>query len=463
MKPVPTEYPGLAMDPVRLLILLVLPLLLLVSVCSRPTLAQPDPEHQLEDSTAERETEPYHTPLAGEPFQLFFRGKILDIPGQDRSHQASLNLGIAAYVPEIVDASVIPLVSFYMRRIGDKNFLRIAASGVENEVDLAKRIGNLEMIGRFENYTNPFGEEGFVDNKEVEQSSVRWGTLSGFVGAGLRYPVSPYQIDNDLRLQVLGRLGYLYSNRTGDTGRDVRLPPDTALYGVKFRGRYDGIRRNLLELPHDGTAAGLDLDFVHRQNWTDSGNRLVNFEKEDFQDYFSLSGYILTAFGIPGLSERNRFVSSLHAGLMKKNSSDRYNAFRFNGGPFAQESDDTYRPNYPGALDYVTIVSRYLMFNLEYRRELLPFLYLQIRNTLLWADRSTIVGANQIGFKCDNGQSFSLAVTSGFLWDSQIFMQYAWDSGFLRNGKAGSSVTLLWSKSLSLGTARNKSFSRPPG
>jgi len=87
------------------------------------------------------------------------------------------------------------------------------------------------------------------------------------------------------------------------------------------------------------------------------------------------------------------------------------------------------------------------MVNLEYRRELLPFLYLQLRGTFIWADRSTVIGLNQIGFKSDNGQTASMAVTSGFLWESQLYIEYAWDTGFLRNGKPGSSVTLLWTKS----------------
>ena len=198
---------------------------------------------------------------------------------------------------------------------------------------------------------------------------MKWGTLSAFLGAGLRYPVAPYQVDNDLRLQILGRVGYLYSKGTSDTGPDVKLPPDTMLYGIKLRGRYDGIRRNLMELPHAGMAAGFDLDFVYRENWADYGNRTITFKKEDTQDYLILSGYLVGAFGIPGLSEKNRLVASVHGGFMDKKSADRYNVFRLDGGPFAQETDDLRRPNYPGALNNVTLVSKYLLINLEYRRD----------------------------------------------------------------------------------------------
>jgi hypothetical protein len=374
-------------------------------------------------------------------------GRSIDIPARDRGNVSSLEIGGTVYVPGITETSIIPMFALYIKRTWERSRLRVVASGIENEVDAAKSLGNFDLLGRFENYTNPFSETGFLHNEEVKQSSVKWGTLSSFLGAGLRYPVSPCQVDNDLRLQLFGRVGYLYLKETGDTGQNVKLPPDTMLYGVKLRGRYDGIRRNLMELPHEGTAAGFDLDFVHRENWADFGNPFVRFKKDDSQNYFTLSGYVLGAFAIPSLSEKNRVLASVHGGLVDRKSADGYNAFRLDGGPFADEADDLSRPNYPGALHSETIVSEYLMVNLEYRRELLPFLYLQLRGTFIWADRSTVIGGNQIGFKSDNGQTASIAVTSGFLWKSQLYIEYAWDTGFLRNGKPGSSITLLWSKS----------------
>ena len=395
----------------------------------------------------EKTEEKYHTPLAGEPLHLEFMGRSIDIPARERGNVNSLELGGTLYLPDHTDTSVIPLFALYIKRTWERTRLRLVASGIDNEVDGARSFGNFEFLGRFENYTNPFSEKGFLDNEDVIQSSVKWGTLSGFLGAGLRYPVFPYQVDNDLRLQLFGRVGYLYSKHTSDTGPNVTLPPSTALYGVKLRGRYDGIRRNLMELPHEGTAAGFDLDFVHREHWADYGNPFVRFKKENFQDYYMLSGYVLGAFGIPGLSEKNRVLASVHGGMIDEKSADLYNAFRLDGGPFADEADDVHRPNYPGALEFHTIVSRYVMTNLEYRRELLPFLYLQLRGTFIWADRSTVIRVNQIGFKSDNGQAASIAVTSGFFWKSQLYIEYAWDTGFLRNGRSGSSLTLLWSKS----------------
>ena len=439
------------MKPFSLPILLLI--LLILTFWSRQELAfaEQDPTQTLASEASEPAPQDtgrkYHTPLAGEPFHLDFMGRSIVIPARDRGNLASLQLGGTFYFSELTDTTVEPLFALYMRRTWEQSRVRIVASGLVNEADGAKSFGHPELLARFENYTIPFSEKGFRRNEGVDESSLKWGMLSAFLGAGLRYPVAPYQVDNDLRLQVLGRVGYLYSKETSETGPNVKLPPDTMLYGVKLRGRYDGIRRNLMELPHTGMAAGFDLDFVYREDWADYGNPSITFKKEDTQDYLILSGYLAGAFGIPGLSEKNRLVAGVHGGFMDRKSADRYNVFRLDGGPFAQETDDLHRPNYPGALDTVTLVSKYLLINLEYRRELLPFLYLELRGAFIWGDRAAIIASNQIGFKSDSGQTAAIALTSGFLWKSQLYIEYAWDTGFLRDGKAGSSLTLVWSKS----------------
>ena len=204
---------------------------------------RPEPVHP----AGENGDEIYHTPLAGEPLHLEFMGRSIDIPARDRGNVSSLELGGAVYVPDITDTTVIPMFALYMKRTWERARLRIVASGIKNEVDGAKGFGNFDLLGRFKNYTNPFSETGFLHNEEVKQSSVKWGTLSSFLGAGLRYPVSPYQVDNDLRLQLLGRVGYLYSKETGDTGQNVKLPLDLGGYVVGPRRGLCGPRSNPLE------------------------------------------------------------------------------------------------------------------------------------------------------------------------------------------------------------------------
>ncbi len=242
--------------PILVLVMLISPLY------SKPGLAFADQEQpqgirsEPNRPAVMKTDEEYHTPLAGEPIHLEFMGKSVYIPSRDRGNVTSLELGGSVYVPQMIDSTVIPMLALYIKRTWERARLRIVASGIENDAEGAKSYGNFDLLGRFENYTNPFSETGFLDNEEVKQSSVKWGTLSGFLGAGLRYPVFPYQVDNDLKLQLFGQVGYLYSKKTSDTGQNVKLPPDTMLYGVKLRGRYDGIRRNLVELPHTGRLPG---------------------------------------------------------------------------------------------------------------------------------------------------------------------------------------------------------------
>ncbi len=396
----------------------------------------------------EKAAEGYKPPMAGEAFRTSFLGRLIYIAPQDRANITSFSLGAAGYFPNQGNTPALPLGAFYLRRAGREGRLRLVASGFVNDIEATKRAGadQFEIVGRFENYLLPFGENGILDNREIKGSSVEWGTFSLFLGPGFRYPAAPYEFDNGLFIQLLGRLGYLYSHSTHDTDSGVRLPPDTTFYGARLRTRYDGITRNLMELPHRGWAAGFDLDLVHRNNWSDFGNNIVNYSKDDTQDYYQLAGYTLGAFGIPGLSQKNRFVAAFHFGLAEKKRTDRYNAFRFTGGPFATEADDLRRPNYPGAFFQNTRVADYALVNLEYRREIFFFLYFHVRSTFAWAERETVVDVNQIGFKSASGQSYSAALTSGFFWNSQLFLQYAWDSGYLRDGKSGSTISLLWSK-----------------
>lgn len=44
------------------------------------------------------------------------------------------------------------------------------------------------------------------------------------------------------------------------------------------------------------------------------------------------------------------------------------------------------------------------------------------------------------------GDAFSVGLSSGFLWQSQVYLEYTRDNGFLRNGASGNSLLVLWSK-----------------
>jgi hypothetical protein len=389
----------------------------------------------------------YHTPLAGEPLHTHFMGEAVDVPAQDRGHVTALTLGGLLFTPKQGNTAGTPIAAFYIKRIWERSRTRDMISIFVNDLEYEKSFGHLELVTRFENNTIPGGQTVVLNNQEIKASSVEWGTLIASLGPGLRYMVAPFQTDNDVRLQLLGRTGYYYSSRTSDTSPNVVLPPNTMLYGVKLRGRYDGIRRNLLELPHKGLASGFDLDYMHRADWSDFGLQgNTTFTKENTQDYVQFSGYLMGVTGIPWLSEKNRMLASLHGGIAKQLSVDRFNAFSIGGGPLQGETDDLNRPNYPGTMFNQIYVSDYLLAALEYRRELAFFLYLHLRGSFIWADQAAVSSTNQVIFKSSKGQAATIGLDSGFLWNSLIYFDYSWDSGFIRDGKSGSAFILTWNK-----------------
>jgi len=426
---------------------------LLYPECTKQGIARADQIPEVSASRQEgevpvAESGEYRTPLAGEPFHTVFMGYPVDIAARDRGHVTALMLGGAFYTPEQGETSITPLGAFYLKRMWEESRTRNVISLFVNDLEYDRSFGNLELVTRFENNTLPNGQKEVVNNQEIKSSDTVWGTVIGSLGPGLRYKVAPFQIDNDLRLQLLGKVGYFYARRTSDTGPNLVLPPDTMLYGVKLRGRYDGMRRNLLELPHTGLAAGFDLDYMHRDRWADFGTTPdALFIRAKTQNYLQFNGYLMAVGGIPWLSEKNRLFFSLHGGVTSQKSADRYNAISIGGGPLPIESDDLCRPNYPGTMFNQVYVSDYALAALEYRRELAFFIYLHLRETLIWAERAAVTDTNKFLFKSSSGAATTIGVGSGFYWNSELYLGYSWDSGFIRNGKPGSSLILAWYKS----------------
>jgi len=391
------------------------------------------------------------TPLAGEAYSTSLFGSTIEIPARNRENVRSLTLGVNYYTPELGGDTAVPIAAFYYRHRWDNWWTRDIIGLFVNEMDVARSLGRFQLLGHFENDTVPFADTEIRNGKRVKASSVIWGTVSGWLGAGIRLPVAPFQADNDLRVQLFYHAGYFYDTRTSDTGSDVRLPPDTFVHGLNLRIRNDGMRRNIMELPHEGWAWGGDVKLTRRDRWSDStfGNQL--FTRTETRDYLKLSGYVIGAMGIPGLSDQNRFIWYLHGGGSPWGKLDRFSTFRAGGGPFPNETDDLYRMPYPGALYNNFPVSDYVVSTLEYRRELLFFLYLHLRGTFAWGanrpDYTTLDKGLRLRLTSTDARAFSVGLTSGFIKDSQLYLEYAYDSKLLRNGTSGSSIMLLWSKS----------------
>jgi len=401
-----------------------------------------------EAAGASGEGSEYHTPLAGEPLHTVFMGERLDIPSRDRGHLTALVLGGEFYTSRQGATAGTPIGALYLKRMWDQSRTRDTISIFVNDLEYDRSFGNLELVTRLDSNTLPSGQREVVNNKEITSSDAQWGTVIASMGPGLRYMVAPFEVDNDLRLQLLGKVGYFYAKRTSDTGPNLVLPPDTMLYGVKLRGRYDGMRRNLLELPHSGMAAGFDLDYLYRDKWANFGTIPdAVFTRSDTQDYVQFNGYLMGLSEIPGLSEKNRILFSLHGGTTPQKSADRYNAITIGGGPLPGESYDLSRPDYPGTMFNQVLVANYALAALQYRRELAPFLYLHLRETFIWADRASVTDTNQFLFKSSTGAATTIGLDTGFFWDSSLYLGYSWDSGFVRNGTSGSGLILTWDKS----------------
>lgn len=390
----------------------------------------------------------YRTPLAGESLHTTFMGTAIDIPATDRSNVTALILGGVYYTPKQGETSLTPVGALFVNRTWQHARTRNVISIFVNDLEYDHSFGNLELVTRLENNTIPFGQKEVVNNQEIKTSDTIWGTVVASAGPGLRYKVAPFQFDNDLKLQLLGKVGYFYAKRTNDTGPNLVLPPDTMLYGMKLRGRYDGMRRNLMELPHSGMAAGFDLDYMYRDTWANFGTIPdAVFTKADTRDYLQFNGYLMGVTGIPGMSEKNRILFSLHGGVTSSKSADRYNAITIGGGPLPGETGDLSRPGYPGTMFNQVLVSNYALLALGYRRELAPFIYLHLRETFVWADRAAVTDTNRFLFKSSTGAATTIGLDTGFFWNSCLYLGYSWDTGFVRNGKPGSGLIVTWSKS----------------
>jgi hypothetical protein len=409
----------------------------------------PDPLEERGGAASGSEAAEYRTPLAGEPLHTVIMGQSLYIAPLDRGRITALILGGEYYTPKQGDTSGTPIGALYLKRVGENSRTRNVISIFVNDLEYDRSFGKLELVSRFDNNTLPGGQREVVNNQEIKSSDAVWGTMVASLGPGLRYKVAPFQVDNDLRLQLLGKVGYFYAKRTSDTGPNLVLPSDTMLYGVKLRGRYDGMRRNLLELPHTGMAAGFDLDYMYRGTWANFGTIPdAVFTSANTRDYVQFNGYFMGVGGIPGLSEKNRLLFSFHGGLTPLKSTDRYNAITIGGGPLPGESDDLCRPDYPGTMFNQVLVANYALSALQYRRELASFIYLHLRETFIWADRAAVTDTNTFLFKSSTGAATTIGMDTGFFWDSELYLGYSWDSSFIRNGRSGSALIIAWSKML---------------
>ncbi|MEW6325584.1 MAG: hypothetical protein AB1515_09395, partial [Nitrospirota bacterium] len=165
--------------------------------------------------------------------------------------------------------------------------------------------------------------------------------------------------------------------------------------------------------------------------------------------WLAASGYAVVAGGLPFISdERHRLIASAYGGVGAR--LDRFSAFRLGGGPGGGEWEALSRPLAPGAAFEELFPSDYLVLNLEYRYELLFFIYLHLRGTLAWVDLLRFQG-NGLAERTDDLRAVTAAVTSGFPWASQIELAYTRNFGLFhiddgRPRRGRDAVLLLWAR-----------------
>ncbi len=395
----------------------------------------------------------YQPAMAGEAADTELFGLQIKLEEKDRTKISAFTIGYFLNdALEAEDSDYTAYAAFYLTRGWEENERRLRAilAGVINFVSFYDSTWNsygVEFIATWENYTLPISSVLEIDGEEVEGSDIYWGHLRGGLGLGWRSPLSPWEVDNYFSIHLLYEPGLLYFDDTKDTANNFVLPRTTYEDRFHLQIRFDMMRRNVMEMLHEGFAGGADAIVGRRHNWDDHDFN-GSFTKDDTQDYEFFSGYLFWAGGIPFLSQRHRLIIGFHGGISATDSLDRYSAPRLGGGPSGDETESLSSSPIPGARFDEFLVSRFALFSVEYRLEVLFFLYLhfkavggEVRKAELIQDEVSITENEFVG-------SLSIGLTSGFFWNSQLHFEYVNDQGVLgREDQDGHNFLVSWSKS----------------
>jgi hypothetical protein len=380
----------------------------------------------------------YRTPRAGEGFRTTVFGEPVRVEPRERRSLAAWDVGVAVWTPAPDEQRLLPFGSLYFwHRPDSDEFFRGTAVGVYNDLFYARALEPgrpLELVLTFENFTVPFDQGEWVDGNRVGAEELTHGWLRAGVGLGYRRDVAPGAVDNMFAVDLTLEPAYDYF-RAGSEASDRFVSPQD---GFSLQGRlalrWDALERNLLELAHRGFAIGLDGTLGWRANWEDWGQD----GREDggrARRPRRLTGYALVAGGLPFASERHRLLGSLHAGVGA--NLDRFSAPRLGGGPGGHEYGAIERPLVPGATIDEYFPRHYALAALEYRYELFFFTYLSLRSTLAWLDRDRR-SDGRVHRENDLLPSLGARVTTGFFFDTQLELGYAYGFAVRRPAGRGS-------------------------
>jgi len=387
--------------------------------------------------------EPYKTPRAGEGFRTNVFGRDVRVPARNRRSVSAWDLGLAVSAPGADETELLPFGSLYFwRRPDDDTIFRAIVVGVFNEVLYAKSpesFGPFEWIVTFENFTVPTDLGENIDGTRIDEEELLWGYIRPGVGFGYRQPIEAGAQDNMFAVDFTVEPSFYYFDDGSDTAPSFAIPQDTFENRLHLQLRYDALERNLLELPHAGYAAGGDLIYGHRANWEDWGDPALSgaFDGADGSDFLLFTGYALASTDVPFLdSETNRFVATVHGGV--GSDVDRFSAQRLGGGPHprGEEFGSVSRPVLPGATIGEFFPEHYVVAVAEYRRELMFFTHLTFLSSIGYLDRDRRHGG-LITREDDILASVGARLTSGFIGDLRVQLDYNYSFGVIRQGEFG--------------------------
>jgi hypothetical protein len=170
----------------------------------------------------------------------------------------------------------------------------------------------------------------------------------GWKLAGSPTGVNPQRPDNMFSISCSREPKYLYFSERNSADAFV-LPQDTWELTGRVGMRWDQLERNLMDLAHEGFAAGFDATYGWRTNWEDWGLDASRHAR-DGRYPKQIKGYLVGATGVPALNERHRLIGMLHGG--KGWDLDRFSQPRVGGGPRGNEFLSLARPILAGRGDH---------------------------------------------------------------------------------------------------------------
>lgn len=395
----------------------------------------------------------YRTPRAGEGLRTDLFGREIAVNPENRRSVTAADLGVQVNLPGPDSRAVFPFGALYLwRHPDDQSLFRADIVGLYNDIFWAGSspgLGHFEWVLTFENYTLPFSQYELVDGNADKSEELVWGYVRPGIGLGYRQKVSPGHQDNMLAIDLTIEPGFLFFGRGSDTASNFILPKDTFELREHLQMRWDALERNLLSLPHNGFAAGVDLVNANRTNWQNWG---LNSQETDGREYLSAGGYLLGAGAVPGVdSDRHRLLGSLHGGI--GSDLDRFSAPRIGGGTLTlgEEYGSTWRPVLPGSVIQEYFPQHYVVAVGEYRWEALFLTYLSFDASIGWLDRLRQTGPSVTDTTSKNDFFSSLGgrVTTGFFFDTHIQLSYNYNFSEIRNGKyGGNEIVLQFSREL---------------